>query len=102
MTFQMYVNITMMKTYRIKTYRPIKLIERSLLSARCISRSNLKRHSHFLNEFSRHCFVESMRFTGTLDPAMASVLDEWYEYTDTDYRTRPHAVPHQKWHMDEC
>lgn len=33
-----------------------------------------------------------MRTSGVLEPAMALVLDEWFDHADTDYRTRPHAI----------
>lgn len=48
MAFQLHVNITMIKGYRAKTYKPIKLVERSLLSARCSSYSHLPFHFHSL------------------------------------------------------
>lgn len=38
MTFQMYVNLTVLDIYKAKTWKPIKIIERSLLSSRNMTR----------------------------------------------------------------
>lgn len=61
MPFQTYVTLTMLNTHTFKTEKPVKLMERSLFSA-------------------RYCFVENMLRTGTLHQGMYNILQDWYEY----------------------
>lgn len=61
MTFQSYVTMTMLDMHRQPTATPVKLMERSIFSA-------------------RYCFVEHMMRTGTLHPAQFAVLDEWFRF----------------------
>lgn len=61
MTFQAYVSMTMLDMHRRPTATPVKLMERSLFSA-------------------RYCFVEHMMRQGTLHPAQFAVLDEWFRF----------------------
>lgn len=61
MTFQSYVALTMLDMHRKSTPTPIKLMERSLYSA-------------------RYCFVEHMHRNGTIHPAQFAVLDEWFKF----------------------
>ncbi|XP_023936009.1 deoxynucleoside kinase [Bicyclus anynana] len=61
MTFQAYVSMTMLDMHRRPTSTPVKLMERSLYSA-------------------RYCFVEHMMRQGTLHPAQFAVLDEWFRF----------------------
>ena len=61
MPFQNFVTLTMLKLHIQKTQKPIKLMERSLFSA-------------------RNCFVEKMLSNGTLHQGMYHVLQEWYEF----------------------
>ncbi|XP_026497097.2 deoxynucleoside kinase [Vanessa tameamea] len=61
MTFQSYVTMTMLDMHRRPTSTPVKLMERSLYSA-------------------RYCFVEHMMRNGTLHPAQFAVLDEWFRF----------------------
>lgn len=61
MTFQSYVSLTMLDMHRRPTPTPVKLMERSLYSA-------------------RYCFVEHMMRSGTLHPAEFAVLDEWFRF----------------------
>ncbi|XP_068626210.1 deoxynucleoside kinase isoform X2 [Battus philenor] len=61
MTFQAYVSLTMLEMHRRTTSTPVKLMERSIYSA-------------------RYCFVEQMMRTGTLHPAQFAVLDEWFRF----------------------
>ncbi|KAL0851523.1 hypothetical protein ABMA28_007313 [Loxostege sticticalis] len=61
MTFQSYVSLTMLDMHRRPTPTPVKLMERSLFSA-------------------RYCFVENMMRSGTLHPAEFAVLDEWFRF----------------------
>lgn len=61
MTFQSYVTMTMLDMHRRPTATPVKLMERSVFSA-------------------RYCFVEHMMRTGTLHPAQFAVLDEWFRF----------------------
>ncbi|XP_026320168.1 deoxynucleoside kinase-like isoform X2 [Hyposmocoma kahamanoa] len=59
MTFQSYVALTMLDMHRQPTATPVKLMERSVYSA-------------------RHCFVEHMMRSGVMHPAEFAVLDEWF------------------------
>ncbi|XP_049529993.1 deoxynucleoside kinase isoform X1 [Anopheles darlingi] len=61
MPFQTYVTLTMLDMHTSKTDKPVKLMERSLFSA-------------------RNCFVESMLASGSLHRGMYNVLQEWYEF----------------------
>ncbi|XP_066140453.1 deoxynucleoside kinase-like [Euwallacea fornicatus] len=82
-TFQSYVQLTMLQQHTRKTHCPIKLMERSIYSA-------------------RYCFVEKMKQDGLLPDASAAVIDkhfEWIkEHADVDVdlvvylRTTPEVV----------
>lgn len=61
MTFQSFVALTMLDMHQRPTATPVKLMERSLYSA-------------------RHCFVEHMMRSGVMHPAESSVLDEWFRF----------------------
>lgn len=61
MPFQNYVTLTMLKLHIKQTEKPIKLMERSMFSA-------------------RYCFVEKMLSSGMLHEGMYHVLQEWYEH----------------------
>jgi deoxynucleoside kinase len=61
MPFQNYVTLTMLKQHIQLTEKPIKLMERSMFSA-------------------RYCFVEKMLQNGMLHEGMYHVLQEWYEF----------------------
>lgn len=59
--FQSYVTLTMLQSLRLPTNKPIKLVERSLYSA-------------------RYCFVEKMVRDNLIHPPACAVLDEWYNW----------------------
>ncbi|XP_071444600.1 deoxynucleoside kinase-like [Hetaerina americana] len=61
MTFQSYVQLTMVDIHKRHCSQPIKVMERSLYSA-------------------RHCFVENLHQNGFLDGPEYAVLDEWYKW----------------------
>lgn len=61
MTFQSYVALTMLDMHRRPSPTPVKLMERSLFSA-------------------RYCFVEHMKRSETIHPAEFAVLDEWFRF----------------------
>lgn len=61
MTFQSYVSLTMLEMHQRSTPTPVKLMERSMFSA-------------------RYCFVEHMMRSGILHPAEFAVLDEWFRF----------------------
>lgn len=61
MPFQDYVTLTMLKNHIKETTKPIKMMERSMFSA-------------------RYCFVEKMLASGTIHESMYMVLQEWYEF----------------------
>lgn len=61
MTFQAYVSLTMLNMHRRTTPTPVKLMERSIYSA-------------------KYCFVEHMKRSGTIHPAQFAVLDEWFNF----------------------
>lgn len=65
MPFQTYVTLTMLNTHTHKTDKSVKLMERSIFSA-------------------RHCFVENMYKTGVLHQGMYNILQDWYEYFTTN------------------
>lgn len=60
-TFQSYVQLTMLSNHLKTTKTPIKLMERSIFSA-------------------RYCFVEKMYRDKILDPPAFSVVDEWFKW----------------------
>lgn len=60
-TFQSYVQLTMLKNHTKETPHPIKLMERSIYSA-------------------KYCFVEKMFRDGLLPDASYSVLSEWFKW----------------------
>ncbi|XP_046398549.1 deoxynucleoside kinase-like [Ischnura elegans] len=61
MTFQSYVQLTMVDIHTRRCPQPIKVMERSLFSA-------------------RHCFVENLHQNGFLDGPEYAVLDEWFKW----------------------
>lgn len=60
-TFQSYVQLTMVKNHMKSTNCPVKLMERSIYSA-------------------RYCFVEKLHHDGFLSKASANVIDEWFQW----------------------
>lgn len=60
-TFQSYVQLTMLQNHLKATSRPIKMIERSIYSA-------------------RYCFVEKLTQDGALPLPSAAVIDRWYQW----------------------
>lgn len=65
MPFQSYVSLTMLLMHTKEVPTKIKLMERSIYSA-------------------RYCFVENMVQNNTMHPAMSSVLDQWFNYVTTN------------------
>lgn len=61
MTFQSYVALTMLNMHLRPAPTPVKLMERSLFSA-------------------RYCFVEHMKRSGTINPVEFEVLEEWFSF----------------------
>lgn len=70
MTFQSYVTLTMLQSHLSSNGAKLKVMERSLFSA-------------------RHCFVESMTLEGALTPAMYQILQHWYDFIDKYHQVRP-------------
>lgn len=60
-TFQTYVQLTMTRLHEVNTLRPVKMLERSIFSA-------------------RYCFVENLLRQGVLSPVQVVVLDEWFKW----------------------
>ncbi|CAG9864309.1 unnamed protein product [Phyllotreta striolata] len=60
-TFQSYVQLTMLRQHQRKTRQPIKLMERSLYSA-------------------RYCFVEKLCRDGLMAKPSMEVIDQWFNY----------------------
>lgn len=60
-TFQSYVQLTMLQNHLKTTTCPIKMIERSIYSA-------------------RYCFVEKMTRDGALPLPSAAVIDRWFQW----------------------
>lgn len=61
MPFQTYVTLTMLNMHTFQTEKSVKLMERSMFSA-------------------RYCFVESMLASGSLHKGMYNILQEWYGF----------------------
>lgn len=61
MPFQSYVTLTMLQMHTKETETRIKLMERSIYSA-------------------RYCFVENMIQNNIMHPAMSAILDQWFNY----------------------
>lgn len=61
MLFQSYYQLTMMENYNLKTTAPVKIMERSIFSA-------------------RHCFIENLHAEGHLSDVELVVLDEWFTW----------------------
>ncbi|KAL3290123.1 hypothetical protein HHI36_023489 [Cryptolaemus montrouzieri] len=60
-TFQSYVQLTMLQHHTLPTNCPVKLMERSIYSA-------------------RYCFVEKMKRDGLLSKPSAAVIDQWFQW----------------------
>ncbi|XP_053683752.1 deoxynucleoside kinase isoform X2 [Sabethes cyaneus] len=61
MPFQSYVTLTMLDMHTTSTDKSVKLMERSMFSA-------------------RYCFVENMLANGMLHQGMYNILQDWYEF----------------------
>jgi len=61
--FQNYVTLTMLQSHTLPTDKTVKLMERSIFSA-------------------RYCFVENMYKNGTIHEGMYEILKEWYQFID--------------------
>lgn len=73
MPFQSYVTLTMLNMHTQETDKSVKLIERSLFSA-------------------RYCFVENMLKREILHPGMYHVLQEWYNHLVTSTQIRADLI----------
>ncbi|XP_060533001.1 deoxynucleoside kinase-like [Cylas formicarius] len=60
-TFQSYVQLTMLQNHQKRTHLPVKLMERSIFSA-------------------RYCFVEKLARDGLLPKPSAAVIDKWFRW----------------------
>ncbi|KAJ6647892.1 Deoxynucleoside kinase, partial [Pseudolycoriella hygida] len=69
----MAVGKSMIAIYEKETFKPTKVVERSLLS-------------------SRYCFFELVRQMLTIDRVSSHVLDHWYDRMLKLDRVRPHAI----------
>lgn len=63
MPFQSYVMLTMLERHTKPTVKPIKILERSLYSA-------------------KYCFVENLHKSGLIHDGMYEILKEWYNYVE--------------------
>ncbi|XP_039954751.1 deoxynucleoside kinase isoform X2 [Bactrocera tryoni] len=63
MPFQSYVMLTMLERHTKPTDKPIKILERSLYSA-------------------KYCFVENLHKCGLIHNGMYEILKEWYSYVE--------------------
>lgn len=91
MAFQSYVQLTMLEMHQASFDHPVKVMERSIHSARwgqfsetflalcsiCQDLINLKLKLSLVN---RHCFVENLYNAGFLASVNRAVLDEWYKW----------------------
>ena len=68
-TFQTYAMLTRLKQHLETSDKPIKMMERSLLTA-------------------RNCFVEALHANGSLIDGMYHVLNEWYDFVNDSHPVR--------------
>ena len=61
LTFQTYVQLTMLQNHTLHTDKPVKLMERSLHSA-------------------KYCFAENLRRTGKMPESEYLVLTRWFDF----------------------
>lgn len=61
--FQSYVILTMLQLHTMKIDKPIKLMERSMYSA-------------------RYCFIEKMTRDGRIKQEGSAILDEWFDWLE--------------------
>lgn len=71
--FQIYAGATVLQNYQAAVSTRIRLVERSLLSA-------------------RNVFVKHMKQHGTMDPLTDSILDTWFDAALYEHSASPHAV----------
>lgn len=71
--FQTYATLTRLQQHLQPCEQPIKLMERSLLTA-------------------RHCFVASIHASGLLHDGMFHVLEEWYEFINEAHPIKCDAI----------
>lgn len=71
--FQLYAGLTIMDHYAYETGHRLKLIERSLLSARHVFLAHMKRHD-------------------TIEPAMGHIMDVFYDRAAMEHVNNPHAI----------
>lgn len=73
MTFQSYVTLSMLKSHLRSNGSAVKVMERSIFSA-------------------RNCFVESMLAEGSLLPGMYNVLQQWYNFIDEYHQVKADMI----------
>lgn len=73
MPFQTYVTVTMLDSHTRATSKPVKMMERSLFSA-------------------RNCFINYMKQNGNLHEGMHSVLSEWFDFIDKSIDIRADLI----------
>lgn len=76
-TFQTYAMLTRLKQHLQTSTKPIKIMERSLLTA-------------------RNCFVKNLHENGSLHDGMYHVLNEWYEFVNDSHPIRCDLVVYLK------
>lgn len=73
MPFQTYVTLTMLELHTQQTNKRVKIMERSLFSA-------------------RYCFVQSMFSHGSIHAGMFGILQEWYKFIDKSIDIRADLI----------
>lgn len=76
-TFQTYATLTRLKQHLQPSEKPIKIMERSLFTA-------------------RNCFVENLYDNGKLDDGMYHVLSEWYDFVNETHPIRCDLIVYLK------
>ena len=61
LTFQTYVQLTMLQNHTMKSEKPVRMMERSLFSA-------------------KYCFAENLRRSGKMPSSEYEVLSKWFEF----------------------
>ena len=87
-TFQTYVQLTMLDLHTKPVDRPIKMMERSIHSARWVinfdcyfgSLWSVSKLSKILKILFRYCFVENLHQSGLMPNPDFIALDEWFNW----------------------
>lgn len=83
LTFQSYVQLTMLQNHCKKQTKPVKLLERSIFSA-------------------KYCFVENLYKSGRMPPVDYAVLSEWFDWIVKNEHTNVDLIVYLKADPETC